>query len=133
MDFEKYLTEEEMREIAIKEWREVCREACSGNAERIMSNIAHDVVASMVDDSLGDGSRELIRAKAIEAIHKLSEFTVFRRADAWGRGESPAYKALMESVVSKKNLIDKKVEHAINTISKRDALDIIKAGKVTIG
>lgn len=133
MNFDKYLTQEEMRDIAIQEWREMCREACKGNAERIMSNIAHDVVASMVDDSLGDGSRELIRAKAIEAIYKLSEFTVFRRADAWDRGESPAYKVLMESVSSQKNLIDKKVEHAINTISKKDALEIIKSGKLTIG
>lgn len=133
MDFEKYLSQDEMKEIAIQEWRNMCREACNGNAERIISNISHSVIAQMVDESLGDGSRELIRAKAIEAIHKLSEFTVFRRADVWDRGESPAYKILMESVASKKSLIDKKVEHAINTISKRDALDIIKAGKVTIG
>lgn len=133
MDFEKYLTEDQMREIAIEEWRKVCREACNGNEERIMSNIAHKVVSSMVDEALGDGSRDIIRAKAIEAIHKLSEFTVFRRADIWDKGESPAYKVLMDSVVSKKTLIDKKVEQAINTLSKRDALDIIKSGKVTIG
>ena len=132
MDIEKYMTEEDMREIAIDEWLRICREACNGNAERIIGNIAHDVVSRMVEECLGDSAIDIIKSKAIESIHELSVFTVFRRADVWDRCDSPAYKALMDSVVSKKYLIDKKVELVINSLSKKDALDIIKSGKVTI-
>lgn len=129
---EEYLSEDQMREIAIEEWRRICREACNGHQERIISNIAHDVVATMVAEALGDTALEQIKAKAVSVIEGLTEFTVFRRPDAWDRGPSPAYTALMDAVKSNKDLIDKKVGQCIGQLSKRDALEIIKAGVVQI-
>ncbi len=128
----KHLNEEEMREIAIEEWRQICRDACKGNAERIIENIGHAVATSMVSEALGETANEKIRDKAIEVIGKLSEFTVFRRPDAWDRGPAPAYTVLMDAVKANTDLVDKKVREAISQLSKREALEIIKSGKITI-
>lgn len=129
---EDYLTEEQMREIAIDEWRRICREACNGHQERIMSNIAHDVVSELVDESLGDKADQMIRDRALALIDELSVFTVFKRPDAWDRGPSPAYTVLMDAVKANRALVDKKVGQCISQLSKRDALEIIKAGVVQI-
>ena len=129
---EDYLTEDQMREIAIEEWRRICSEACHGHQERIISNVAHDVVVTMVAEALGETALEQIRAKAIAVIDDLSSFTVFKRPDAWDRGPSPAYAVLMEAVKANRELVDKKVGQCISQLSKRDALEIIKAGVVQI-
>lgn len=129
---EDYLSEDQMREIAIEEWRRICREACNGHQERIISNVAHDAVVSMVAEALGEAALEQIRTKAVSVIEGLTEFTVFKRPDAWDRGPSPAYTTLMEAVKANKELIEKKVGQCIGQLSKRDALEIIKAGVVQI-
>lgn len=129
---EDYLSKDQMREIAVEEWRSICRRACNGHQERIISNIAHDVVEAMVAEALGDHALEQIRSKAIAVIDDLSSFTVFKGPDAWDRGPSPAYTALMDAVKSNRDLIAKKVGQCIGQFSKRDALEIIKAGVVQI-
>lgn len=129
---EKYLTEDQMRDIAVEEWRSMCREACNGNAERIIGNIGHEVATQMVAEALGEDANALIRDKAVETIGKLSEFTVFRRPDAWDRGPTPAFKVLMEAVVANRDLIEKKVRECIAQLSKREALEIIRTCKIQI-
>lgn len=129
---EKYLTEDQMRDIAIEEWRKMCREACNGNAERIISNIAYDTVSKMVSEALGDDANDLIRDKAVEIIGKLSGFTVFRAPDVWDRDPTPAYKVLTDAVKDNADLVNKKVREAIHQLTKRDAIEILKAGKIQI-
>lgn len=129
---EDYLTEDQMREIAVEEWRRICREACNGHRERIIGNIAHEVVEAMVAEALGESAMDQIKTKAIALIDDLSVYSVFKRPDAWDRGPSPAYSTLMDAVKSNRNLIDKKVGQCIGQLSKRDALEIIKAGVVQI-
>ncbi len=129
---EKYLTEDQMREIAVEEWRKMCREACNGNAERIIENIAYGAVTKLVAEALGDNANDLIRDKAVEIIGKLSEFTVFRRPDAWDRGPTPAFTVLMDAVKDNTDLVNKKVREAIHQLTKRDAIEILKAGKIQI-
>lgn len=132
INLDNYLSEAQKREIAIDTWREMCREACKGNAERIIGNIGHDVAVQMVSEALGDDANELIKAKAIEVIDKLSEFSVFRRPDAWDRGPTPAFNVLMDAVKANSDLVDKKVRECISQLSKREALEIIKSGTVQI-
>lgn len=132
IDIRDHLSDEQMREIAIDEWRRICREACNGNAERIIENIAHGVATDMVAEALGEDAAEHIRSKAISVIADLSVFTVFRRPDAWDRGPTPAFTALMEAVTANKSLIEKKVRECIGQLSKREALEIIKSGTVQI-
>lgn len=127
-----YLSEGQMRDIAIETWREMCREACKGNAERIIGNIGHDVAVQMASEALGEDANEQIKARAIEVIGKLSDFSVFRRPDAWDRGPTPAYTVLMDAVKANSDLVDKKVRECIAQLSKREALEIIKSGTVQI-
>jgi hypothetical protein len=129
---DQHLTEAHKRDIAIEEWRAMCREACKGNAERIIGNIGHDVAVQMVAEALGDDANELIKAKAIEVIGKLSEFSVFRRPDAWDRGPTPAFNVLSEAVKANSDLVNKKVRECIGQLSKREALEIIKSGVIQI-
>ena len=132
MDVREYLSEEQMREIAVDEWRRMCREACNGNAERIIENIGHAVATKMVSEALGDSANDLIRDKAVEVIGKLSEFSVFRRPDAWDRGPTPAYTVLMDAVRANADLVNEKVRQSIHQLSKRDAIEIMKAGTIQI-
>jgi hypothetical protein len=132
MNIADYLTEDQMREIAIDEWRRICREACNGNAERIIENIGHEVATQMVAEALGEDANAMIRDKAIEVIGRISEHMVFRRPDAWDRGPTPAFTVLMDAVRANSHLVDKKVREAIAQLSKREALDIIKSGVVQI-
>lgn len=129
---EKYLTEDQMRDIAIEEWRKMCREACKGNAERIISNIAYDTVTKMVAEALGDDANELIKAKAVEAINGLSGFSVFRAPDVWDRSPTPAFTVLMDAVRANSDLVNKRVRETIHQLTKRDAIEILKAGKIQI-
>lgn len=129
---EKYLTEDQMRDIAIEEWRSVCRAACNGNAERIIENISYGVATKMVADALGENSNDLIRNRAVEIINGLSEFTVFRRPDAWDRGPTPAFTVLMDAVRANSDLVNKRVRETIHQLTKRDAIEILKAGKIQI-
>ena len=129
---EDYLSESDMREIAIDTWRSMCREACNGNAERIIENIGHSVAVAMVSEALGDTADQMIRDKAVKVINELSEFTIFRRPDAWDRGPSSAYTVLMDAVKNNSGLVDKKVREAIHNLTKREALEILKSGKIAI-
>ncbi|MBD8556333.1 hypothetical protein IFT84_17635 [Rhizobium sp. CFBP 8762] len=127
-----YLSEADLREIAIEEWRKVCREACNGHSERIIGNIAHTVVTDMVAEALGDDANEKIKAKAISLIDTLSEFTVFKGPDVWDRRPTPAFTTLMNAVVANRQLIEAKVRSCIGNLSKREALEIIKSGVIQI-
>lgn len=128
----RYLSEDEKREIAIETWRQMCREACAGNAERIIGNIGHEVAIQMVSEALGDDANDLIRDKAVEVIGNLSEFSVFRRPDAWDRGPTPAFTVLMDAVKANRDLVDKRVRECIHQLSKRDAVEILKSGTIQI-
>ncbi|MNL35609.1 hypothetical protein D3C87_1576520 [compost metagenome] len=132
IDIREYLSEDQMKDIAIDEWRRICREACNGNSERIIGNIAHEVVTAMVSEALGDDANEQIKSKAIALIDDLSVYSVFKRADAWDRGESAAYSVLMEAVSANRDLVDAKVRSCINNLSKREALEVIKSGVIQI-
>lgn len=127
-----YLSDGQMREIAIETWREMCREACKGNPERIIENIGHAVATQMVVDALGDDANEQIKAKAIDVIADLSVFSVFRKKDVWDRDETPAFKVLSEAVKANSDLVNEKVRECIGQMSKREALEIIKSGVIQI-
>lgn len=132
MNIEKYLSEDQMREIAIEEWRRMCREACNGNAERIIGNIGTDVATQMVVEVLGEGANDLIRDKAIKSIENMSEFMIFRRPDAWDRGPTPAFEVLSAAVKDNRDLVEKRVREAIHQLNKRDAIEILKSGTIQI-
>ena len=61
MDFSKYLTEDEMRDIAEQEFRDMVRNKSSKDLERIISNSAYQVVWKAVDESLDNEAINILK------------------------------------------------------------------------
>ena len=70
----------------------------------------------MVDTYVGedDFCKTEIPKKVRNAIESISEFTVFRKADAWERQSSVAQDILDEECRASRPLIKKRVEQIIN-------------------
>lgn len=132
LKIENYLSESKMRDIAVEEFRTICREKFSSEGERILGNVGYAVARSLVIEALGDKADELIAEKAIEVINKLTDYSVFKKPDVWDHGSTPAYQTLQAAVLANKDLLNKKVRECISQLSKRDALEVMKSGIITI-
>lgn len=136
MDFSKYLTEDEMREIAEQEFRSVIRNKANKDLERIINNSAYSVIWKAVDESLNNEAINILKQKVVDIINNMSEFTVFSKPNAWDRQENTAYGILMQTVRDNSNVLDIKVKDQINALSKTQISKIVtevmkeKVGKV---
>lgn len=128
----KHLSDEQMREIAEDEFREMCRGYFNDNKSAAISNVAHRIVKDMVAEVLGEDADQVIRDKALEVINDLSQFTVFRGPDLWDRSPTPAWRVLMQAVEDNQDIVEAAVKKHLHNLSKRDALEVIKASKLTI-
>jgi hypothetical protein len=104
-----YLPDSELKDIIIEE----IRSQISKDAERILNNAAYHVVFKAVDEALDHQTQEIIQNKVVEIINKLSEFSVFRKADAWSKEDSVAYKELQLAMLANTDLIHQKVKAVI--------------------
>lgn len=127
MEIENYLTENEKHDIARQVFKDLCAAKFSKDFERIISNAAYDCASKIVEDSIGESMNEMIADKAKVIIDELKAFTVFKKPDVWDRDSSKAYKVLMDCVYEERDLIKEKVNKAIQNLSKKDAIDIIKS------
>lgn len=127
MNINDYLTEEQKHEIACKTFKDMCAVKFSKDFERILSNAAYETAAKIVESSIGESMDDIIADKAKVIIEELTAFTVFKKPDVWDRDSSRAYKVLQDCVSEEKEAIKEKVNQAIKTISKKDALEIIKS------
>ena len=136
MDFSKYLAEDELREIAEQEFREVIRNKANKDLERIINNSAYSVVWKAVDESLDNEAINILKQKVVDIIGNMSEFTVFSKPNAWDRKENTAYGILVQTVRDNSDVLDIKVKDQINTLSKTQISKIVaevmkeKVGKV---
>ena len=125
MDFSKYLSEDEMHEIAKQEFRDVIRRKSIKDLERIISNSAYQVIWSAVDESLDNQAIDQLKQKVIAIISDMSEFNVFSKPNAWDRLENNAYGILLQTVRDNTEVLDKKVKDQINTLSKTQISKIV--------
>lgn len=125
MDFSKYLTEDEMRDIAVQEFRDFVRNKSSKDLERIISNSAYQVVWKAVDESLDNEAMSILKQKVEDIIGDMSEFTVFSKPNAWDRKENTAYGILVQTVRDNSDVLDIKVKEQINTLSKTQISKIV--------
>ena len=117
IDIKDYLTSEEITEICKDAIYQKIREDMRGlNVYDIIANISHSDVAAMVDAYVGKDNfcKTEIPKKVRNAIESISEFTVFRKADAWERHSSIAQDILDEECRASRPLIKKRVEQIIN-------------------
>lgn len=104
-----YLSNEEIKEMVIDGVRSAIQKDC----ERLLSNFAHSQVHTFVDDAISDEHKKNINLNIDRVISNLSEYTVFRKKDAWGSDDSIAYSYLQNSMKENKELVFNKVEKTI--------------------
>lgn len=109
INVEDYLDRDEIKDIIKNQIRYIVER----DAERLLTNSAYYVVFKAVDEALDNSAKELIKAKAIAIINDLSEYSVFKKKDAWETDDSIAYQVLQEAMNENKDLIKQKVREAI--------------------
>jgi hypothetical protein len=116
IDIWDHLSEEDVKQCAMNAMVGVFKENISTEKElqRIISNNAYHAVWQKVDEVLDEDIEGLIAKKVKKIVKtKLSEFTIFKKPDAWDREPNSAYKYLMECVEEQKPKIKAAVEEQI--------------------
>ena len=114
---EDYLSKEEIKEICKDALYQKIRDDMRNlNVNDIVANISYAAVAAMVDTYVGedDFCKREIPNKVRDVIAGMSTFTVFQKADAWGRKNSIAYDIMQEECRASRPLIKARVEQIIN-------------------
>lgn len=132
IDINKYLTEEEIKNIVADEVRSIVQSFLKvqdkNSIERIISNSAYGVIWGAVDKVYDGEVDTLLKNKVIEIINNMTEFNVFRKPNAWDRSVNTPYDVLCNSVRQHSQQLDEIVKDKINTISKSEVCNI--AGEV---
>ena len=114
---EDYLDEQEIKEICKDALYQKIREDMRKlNVNDIIANISYAEVAAMVDTYVGedDFCKREIPQKVHRVIDELSTYTVFRKADAWERGNSIAYDIMQEECRASRPRIKARIEQIID-------------------
>lgn len=130
---ERHLSEDQMKEIAADEWRSMCRDYFGRIGHSVaIGNVVYPMVRRAVDETLGGDAVKLIAEKAIEVISDLSAYTVFHAPNVYDKEPSEAWKVLQSIVKDNRAALEARIQHHIHNLSKADALEIIRASRLTI-
>ncbi|MCP3681972.1 MAG: hypothetical protein GY861_04705 [bacterium] len=119
-NIEQYLSQEDMKETAKEAFRDKCSDCLEKDFERILSNIAYDVVWKAADEVLDNELQVKLKGKVEKVIDNLTDFAVFKQPDSWSRQPNKAYTLLMEVVEDSKPLIEQRVETIITSFDGKD-------------
>ena len=112
IDIDDYLSYEEKKELCVEYVRNTLR-GKSGHEERVLSNMAYSCAFAILDSVLTPEMMDTIRNKVEEVISDPSKFEIFRRKDAWGAEDSPAYIEVVKAINEHKHLINPIVKKMI--------------------
>lgn len=114
------MTNDQIREIAEQELRYAFRNQISKETdiERILTNLSYEYVFKIVEEELNihkDKFKEKLKETVMKVLDDSStvRYEIFRRADAWGRTESPAVRYLEEALINSKDKIVEEVNKRI--------------------
>jgi hypothetical protein len=113
INVEDYLDKEEIKELISYE----ISKSAKNDAERILSNTAYGVVFEAVDKALDNNAKDIIKEKVLDCINNLSEFDVFRRANAWDKESSVGQEIVDKALVDNTSEIYGRVKSAIDSIN----------------
>jgi hypothetical protein len=113
INVEDYLDKEEIKELISYE----ISKSAKNDAERILSNTAYGVVFDAVDKALDNKAKDIIKEKVLDCINNLSEFDVFRRANAWDKESSVGQEIVDNALVDNTSEIYGRVKSAIDSIN----------------
>lgn len=100
-----YLSHEEIKDIC----KEYVADTIRKGGERLVNNLAYECAWKILDETLTPEHFTLIKEKAEEILKDIKSYSVFRKADAWGKGESIAYIELKKAIDNNQNLIHENV------------------------
>lgn len=114
IDIDMYITEEEKKDLCKEYVREILRSENNANhIERVLNNMAYKAAYKILDDCLSPEMMKTIKEKAMKAIQESTDFCMFRKKDAWGEENSPAYTEVINAINEHKHLINPLVKKAI--------------------
>lgn len=113
INVEDYLDKEEIKELISYE----ISKSAKNDAERILSNTAYAVVFEAVDKALDNKAKDIIKEKTLDIINNLSDFCLFRRADAWGGKASVGQEIVDKALVDNTSEIYGRVKSVIDSIN----------------
>jgi hypothetical protein len=118
-----YLSEDEIKNIVIEEYRSVIREEIKNiepskrmsNHDRVISNAVYYMLENECDKILGCNTKELIEGHVKKILSK-GEYShaIFRTKNAWDSEDGIGAKLLKECVIDNKGLINDRVQSIIN-------------------
>jgi hypothetical protein len=110
---EKYLSEEEIKDIVSDEIRTQIRKLfdTEKNAQRLLSNLSYQIVFDEVDKTIPN-CLEVIANNTKKIIGESSSYNVFRDS-SYGSPKSLAYQIMEQAVSENKELINTKVKDTI--------------------
>ena len=112
LDIDDYLSYDEKKQLCIDYVKETLR-GDPRQEERVLGNMAYSAAFAILDSVLTPEMMQSIRETATEQISKVSDFHIFRKKDAWGQEDSPAYVEVRNAVNEHKHLINPLVKQAI--------------------
>ena len=108
-----YLSQSEIKSLCADYVRELLRGRSDFNKERVLYNIAYNAAFAIMDSVLTGDDMRKVREKVKAVIIDPGSYGIFRKKDAWGAEDSPAYLELLRATEEHKHLISPLVKQAI--------------------
>lgn len=113
INIEDYLSASEIKEICVDYVKEILRSGGAPQNERVLGNIAYHCAFAILDEALAETEKQIIREKIRGLLSNPGSYCIFRKKDAWGAEDSPAYAEVKRAVEEHKHLISPLVKQAI--------------------
>jgi hypothetical protein len=126
LDIDIYLTEANKREIVTNAFKAEANQRARDDLDRIISNGAYKLVFQAVDAAIDGDVKSIIKDKAIDIISNLTASSVFKRADAWHKGESVAYTYLEEAIKESRDLLFTRVNEVVSKYDENTVKSLIE-------
>ena len=116
---EDYLSESEIKEIVVSEFRSSLSRLFTDEKEvnRVLFNTAYRGTHDCISSLLTDDQQDTIRTKTEELVNDIKSYSVFYSGSRWGDKTSLAYSILEKTVKDNESLIRENTIKAIKEFS----------------
>lgn len=131
INIEDYFSEAEIKQIVEEEIRNDFRQKLRETDNRLIVNGIYHRVAELVDQEIAEDPslKDIIVEKTKGVITKLSNYSVFHKADAWekrqGRTDSLGQQILEEEVAKRRERIGGRVQKLMDEMTYRDVKELV--------
>lgn len=121
LGIQNFLSEDEIKDILIGEYKSWFRNMSEQDKLRILSNFSYEFIFKTINDNVDGNLLELTKSKTLKTLEDANfNYFVFRPADAWNKPESVPMTMINNIVKSKHSVIESKIDKAIEGLSNKD-------------